>query len=107
VHGGIEPRLGPRRTPDQVKIHIKAENDEPHWWERYRGDDGLIVVGHKPLMAPMVLRRKDGAPIVANIDTGCVYGNRLTAYLVNEDRLMQVPSRQQPRRAIPSAEDRG
>lgn len=95
VHGGIEPRLGLARTPDQLKIHIKAESeDDEHWWERYRGDDGLIVVGHKPLRAPMLLRRRDGTPIVVNVDTGCVYGNTLTAYLPHSERFIAVPSRQ-------------
>lgn len=95
VHGGLDPRLGLARTPDLVKIHIKAEgDDDEHWWERYRGDDGLVIVGHKPLRSPMVLRRRDGVPIVANVDTGCVYGNALTAYLPDEDRLLAVPSRQ-------------
>ena len=95
VHGGIEPRLGLARTPDQLKIHIKAEDEhEEHWWERYRGEDGLIIVGHKPLRAPMVLRRRDGSPMVVNIDTGCAYGNALTAYLPHEDRIVSVPSRQ-------------
>jgi protein phosphatase len=95
VHGGIEPRLGLARTPDQLKIHIKAESEhEEHWWERYRGDEGLIVVGHKPLRAPMILRRRDGSPMVVNIDTGCAYGNTLTAYLPHEDRIVSVPSRQ-------------
>jgi protein phosphatase/bis(5'-nucleosyl)-tetraphosphatase (symmetrical) len=110
LHGGIEPRLGLERTPDQLKIHMKAEDGEPHWWERYRGDDGLIVVGHKPLLAPMLLRRKDGVPFVANIDTGCAYGNMLTAYLPDFDRLVSVPSRQ-PRgeqyRALRAADELG
>jgi hypothetical protein len=94
VHGGFEPRLGFARTPDQLKIHIKSADDEEHWWERYRGDEGLVVVGHKPIRAPMVLRRRDGVPIVANVDTGCVYGNTLTAYVPEQDRLLAVPSRQ-------------
>ncbi len=111
VHGGIEPRLGLARTPDQLKIHIKAESEqEEHWWERYRGEDGLIIVGHKPLRAPMVLRRRDGTPMVVNIDTGCAYGNALTAYLPHEDRLVSVPSRQ-PRgekyRSLRVADDQG
>lgn len=94
LHGGIEPRLGLMRTPDQVKIHLKAEEGEAHWWERYRGEDGLIIVGHKPLLEPMVLRR-DERPIVVDIDTGCAYGNALSAYLPSEDRLFAVPSRQE------------
>jgi hypothetical protein len=110
VHGGIEPRLGLERTPDQLKIHIKAEEGELHWWERYRGDDGLLVVGHKPLLHAMILRRRDGTPIVANIDTGCAYGNLLTAYLPDEDRLVQVPSRQprgEPYRDLKTADETG
>lgn len=95
VHGGIEPRLGLARTPDQLKIHIKAEGDEDeHWWERYRGDDGLLIVGHKPLRTPMALRRRDGTPIVVNVDTGCAYGNLLSAYVPASDRFLSVPSRQ-------------
>lgn len=109
LHGGIEPRLGLARTPDQVKIHLKAEEGEPHWWERYRGEDGLLVVGHKPLLEPMVLRR-EGIPYVADIDTGCAYGNALTAYVPDEDRLFAVPSRQ-PRgeqfRALKAADGAG
>ena len=99
VHGGLEPRLGFNRTPDQLKIHIKAEgDDDEHWWERYRGEDGLIIVGHKPLRTPMVLRRRDGTPMVVNIDTGCAYGNALTAYVPDSaptgGRFHSVPSRQ-------------
>jgi hypothetical protein len=93
VHGGIDPALGLRDTPDPVKIHRKAFGEDPHWWESYRGDDGLIIVGHQPIREPLVLRRA-GRPIVVNVDTGCVRGNRLTAYLTDEDRLVAVPSRQ-------------
>ncbi|MDZ4755818.1 MAG: metallophosphoesterase [Phycisphaerae bacterium] len=110
VHGGIEPKLGLARTPDQLKIHIKAEDAEPHWWERYRGDDGLIIVGHKPLLSPMILRKRDGTPCVVNIDTGCAYGNALTAYLPDEDRLIQVPSMQyrgDQYRSLRSADESG
>lgn len=93
LHGGIDPALGLRGTPDPVKVHRKSLGDEPHWWESYRGEDGLIVVGHQPIRDALVLRR-DGPPIVVNVDTGCVRGNRLTAYLPDEDRLVAVASRQ-------------
>lgn len=93
VHGGIDPALGLRDTPDPIKVHVKAFGLDPHWWESYRGDDGLIIVGHLPLREPLVLRR-DGRPIVVNVDTGCVRGNRLSAWLADEDRIESVPSRQ-------------
>jgi hypothetical protein len=93
LHGGIDPELGLRDTPDPIKINAKAFGLEPHWWEGYRGEDGLIIVGHQPIREPLVLRRA-GRPIVVNVDTGCVRGNRLTAYLTDEDRLVSTPSRQ-------------
>jgi hypothetical protein len=93
VHGGLDPTLGLAATPDPVKIHRKAFGDEPHWWENYRGDDGLIIVGHQPIREPLALRR-DGRPIAVNVDTACVRGHRLTAYLVDDDRFVSVASRQ-------------
>jgi len=96
VHGGIDPALGIDRTPDYVKVHIKAPEGSPHWWERYDGRDGLIVVGHKPLADPFIRRNDSGDPLVAVIDTGCAYGGALTAYCLEDDRLIQVPSTQPP-----------
>jgi serine/threonine protein phosphatase 1 len=96
LHGGIDPQLGLAGTSDFEKIHKKAAPGRPHWWESYRGDDGLIIVGHKPLPEPMVLRR-NGEAIVVNVDTGCAYGGSLTAYCIEEDRLIRVPSRQPSR----------
>jgi len=92
MHGGIDPTLGLDETPDDVKIHIKALEGQPHWWERYDGSDGLIVVGHKPLPAPLVLRNEQDKPYVVNIDTGCVYGGHLTAYSLDTDTILTAPS---------------
>lgn len=92
MHGGIDPHLGVAGTPDDVKIHIKALDGEPHWWERYDGRDGLIVVGHKPVPEPLVLRDRSGHPMVVNVDTGCVYGGLLTAYEIETDTLLSAPS---------------
>ncbi len=92
MHGGIDPRLGLAGTPDDVKVHIKALDGEPHWWERYDGSDGLIIVGHKPLPEPMVLRHPDGRAYVVNCDSGCVYGGYLSGYTPDEDLLFVAPS---------------
>jgi len=94
LHAGIDPSLGLDATPDHVKVHIKALDGMPHWWERYDGRDGLMVVGHKPLPEPHIRRDSMGQPMVAVIDTGCAYGGALTAYSLEDDRLIQVPSRQ-------------
>lgn len=109
VHGGIDPDLGVERTPDDVKIHVKALEGEPNWWELYDGRDGLIIVGHRPLREPLILRRKDGSPYMVNVDTGCAYGGALTAYCIDADQILQVPAETTPMPGIevPSAFRKG
>ena len=103
VHAGIDPDLGIDGTPVYDKVHMKACEDERHWWLDYDGRDGLIVVGHKPVDEPVCITQ-EGRPVAINIDTGCVYGGRLTSYLLDDDRFIAVESRQIPgeRGGIPS-----
>jgi hypothetical protein len=106
VHAGIDPELGIDRTPDDVKIHVKALEGEPNWWERYDGREGLIVVGHRPVRDPVLLRRADGSLYFANLDTGCAYGGSLTALCIEDDRILQVkagPGVPMPGAEVPSA----
>jgi diadenosine tetraphosphatase ApaH/serine/threonine PP2A family protein phosphatase len=91
LHAGIDPRLGLDRTPAHLKCTLKAPEGETPWWERYEGGDGLLVVGHKPLDAPL-RRTVGGRPVAVNVDTGCVYGGALTAYLLREDAFVAVPA---------------
>jgi predicted phosphodiesterase len=96
LHGGVVPGAGLEGTSDHDKIHLKAAPHETPWWERYDGRDGLLIVGHKPLREPLMLRRA-GRPMVVNVDTGCAYGGALTGYCVEEERFLQVPSGQPAR----------
>ena len=61
---------------------------------RYDGEDGLIIFGHKPVPEPAVRRDCVGRPIAVNVDTGCIYGGHLSAYDVDADELLQVRSQQ-------------
>ena len=95
IHGGIDPELGLEGTSGHELIHRKAGPGQRHWWEDYDGSDGLIVVGHKRVKSP-VHRKHGGRTIAVNVDTGCVSGGRLTAYLVERDEFIAVESRQIP-----------
>jgi len=102
LHGGVVPGAGLVGTSDHDKIHLKAAPGETPWWELYDGRDGLLIVGHKPLLEPLMLRR-DGRPLVVNVDTGCAYGGALTGYCIEEDRFLQVASQQPPREGFTTA----
>ncbi|MFO0980594.1 MAG: metallophosphoesterase [Planctomycetota bacterium] len=56
------------------------------WDELYRGDR-LICFGHWARRGLVIGARAKG------LDSGCVYGGKLSAYLPEEDRVVQVPAR--------------
>lgn len=116
VHAGLSPawddpeaRLAaadPLVEQDDVAFatrvrHCNAEGDRPqadwpppaspfapwyqHWLERH-GAQRTIVFGH---WARQGLVERPG---LRGLDTGCVWGGALTAWVAEEDRLVQVPA---------------
>jgi protein phosphatase len=55
------------------------------WAKEYRGD-AMVVYGHTPIPAPEWLNR------TVNIDTGCVFGGKLTALRYPEKEFVSVPA---------------
>ncbi|MEL7336917.1 MAG: metallophosphoesterase, partial [Planctomycetota bacterium] len=55
------------------------------WASKYRGD-AMVVYGHTPVLRP---RRVNNT---VNIDTGCVFGGKLTAFRYPEQELVSVPA---------------
>jgi hypothetical protein len=60
----------------------------PWWYERYHGPE-LVLFGHTP--SPMPRAWRSGGRLVAlGLDTGCVYGGRLSAYSPELDEVVSV-----------------
>ena len=58
-----------------------------NWASEYRGK-AMVVYGHTPIVEPEWLNR------TLNIDTGCVFGGKLTAFRYPEKELVSVPAQQ-------------
>ncbi len=72
-----------------------------NWAAEYRGT-AMVVYGHTPVPEPEWLNR------TINIDTGCVFGGKLTALRYPEKELVSVPARAHVLRAgaaVPARRD--
>jgi bis(5'-nucleosyl)-tetraphosphatase (symmetrical) len=96
VHGGLVPHQHPSETPISILCRIRTWDGEgkdlnnpsnPSWYELYRLPK-LVVFGHWAKRG-LVIRKN-----VMGLDTGCVYGNQLTAVVLPEKTLFQVPAKQ-------------
>lgn len=98
VHGGFMPNQ-PWKSQDIdliTSIQVIDKNGRPAkrsdapnatpWADRWKGDP-FVVYGHTP--RPNILER----PGSVGIDTGCVYGGHLTAYVIENKSLIQVRAR--------------
>jgi polynucleotide kinase-phosphatase len=66
---------------DELGLPVRLD-----WAGEYRGK-AMVVYGHTPVATPEWLNR------TINIDTGCVFGGRLTALRYPEKELVSVPAR--------------
>ena len=95
VHGGFLPNK-PWQTQGSdliTKIQVidkkgkaakRSDAPDAAPWADYWGGNPFVVYGHTP--RPRVLERKGSI----GIDTGCVYGGQLTAYIIEDKSLIQV-----------------
>jgi protein phosphatase len=65
---------------DELGLPVRRD-----WAAAYRGE-AMVVYGHTPVAAPEWLNR------TINVDTGCVFGGRLTALRYPERELVSVPA---------------
>lgn len=94
VHAGLHPTLGVEETTRRMALTMRRwpddEPENPYWHQEYCGEKGVIF-GHDARRG-LVQRRKGGRPYLVGLDTGCVYGGQLSAYVVEDERLVHVPA---------------
>lgn len=98
VHGGFLPGKPWHKQPASVTTTIQVIDkngkpskrsdapEAPAWADHWDGPP-FVVYGHTP--RPNVYQRTASI----GIDTGCVYGGHLTAYIVEEQSFVQVRAR--------------
>lgn len=92
VHAGVRPGVPLREqsADDLTELRTlgpdRTSREGRAWYEAYDGEK-IVLFGHWPASPP---RR---GPRAIGLDTGCVYGYTLTAYVVEEDRFYSVPAR--------------
>lgn len=105
VHAGLHPDWGERElralTPEQIDYAVNVRYIDPEgrraprdwpppgppyrpWDDFYRGRK-RVVFGHWARRG-LVVR-----PQCVGLDTGCVYGGELSAWIAGEDRVVRVP----------------
>jgi hypothetical protein len=102
VHAGLRPavELSGQTVEDLTELRTlgedRANREGVPWYEQYDGDK-TVLFGHWPAPAP---RR---GPRAIGLDTGCVYGYQLTAYIIETGEFLSVQARrvyEQPKRRV-------
>ena len=92
VHAGVRPgvRLKHQMAADLTGLRTMGANPSSKfglpWYRVYRGRR-IVLFGHWPSDKPRIARRAIG------LDTGCVYGGRLTGYIIESKQFVSVPAR--------------
>ena len=93
VHAGLRPGVPLRRQMASDLTEIRTMGADPSrrtgvpWFDVYRGPK-TVLFGHWPASKP---RR---APHAIGLDTACVYGGRLTAFIVEKGDFVSVAARE-------------
>ncbi len=92
VHAGLRPNveLYSQTTGDLTRIRTLGPDRESEegtpWYHVYHGDK-VVLFGHWPAPEPRRGKRAIG------LDTGCVYGHSLTAYIIETDEFISVKAK--------------
>ncbi len=85
VHAGFNPKFKLSGNDPATLITIRKIDDTP-WHELYQGSKPIIY-GH------WAQQRLSVKPNSIGLDSGCVYGGELTAYVLEENKFVQVKAK--------------
>ncbi len=86
VHAGIAPGKRPEECTRAELTRIRTVDDKP-WFDAWCGPE-TVVFGHWAKLG------KVDRPLAKGLDTGCVYGGRLTGIFWPRGEWVSVPARQ-------------
>ena len=96
VHAAVHPKMGHQGTQRAVATLMRRFPDEtpgnPFWYDAGWEGPECVVFGHDAVRG-LVRRERKGRPIAIGLDTGCVYGGQLSAYLAEQDIVVQVKAK--------------
>ena len=91
VHAGLRPGVPLRQQAPEDLTALRTlgadrtSREGIPWYEVYDSDK-VVLFGHWPGFEPRLGRRAIG------LDTGCVYGNKLTGYILETAEFVSVPA---------------
>lgn len=92
LHAGLNPALPLHRNPTETIIAVRelelADGSLTPWFNLYRGTKHIFF-GHWAKLGFYE------GQYVTCLDSGCVYGNKLTGYILEEERYLEVKAMKQ------------
>ncbi|MDP7062519.1 MAG: metallophosphoesterase [Planctomycetota bacterium] len=93
VHGCVLPGVPAEQIPPRQLVRKGRRTDlpgDPYWYEHWQGPE-FVVFGHAQSAAGFHIDAQ-GRAWCCGLDTGCVYGKKLSALRIEDLSLTQIPA---------------
>ena len=101
VHAGVEPDIPLEEQSAKMLMNIrniesngkgsKSQDLGTPWIDTWDGPE-LIIFGHDAIRGIQVKENEEGELIAMGLDSGAVYGGQLSAFVLPERKLLQMPA---------------
>ncbi len=100
VHAGVNPERGFDRTRREEFLAIRTWPpvggiEGPRWHDHYTSSDARTLIFGHDAPGGLVIKRHDpdDLPYLVGLDTGCVYGGKLTGYSLEDGEIYEVDAK--------------